>query len=93
MVSKAPGIWGYLYQQSEKKPYEKQEILKSFDRLNYQRHLRTLRELNPDAVLRIYFLPYISVSDSLRAHGITAPVIAVTTDFDIHQLWVDSIVE
>jgi processive 1,2-diacylglycerol beta-glucosyltransferase len=29
----------------------------------------------------------------LRKKGITAPIFAVTTDFDIHQLWIDPIVE
>lgn len=93
MVNRTPELWGYLYQQSEKKPYEKKGFIKSFDQLNYRRYLRILRELNPDAIICTHFLPYISISSTLRRKGITAPVFAVTTDFDIHQLWVDSIVE
>jgi processive 1,2-diacylglycerol beta-glucosyltransferase len=93
MVNRAPELWGYLYQQSEKKPYEKKGVIKSFDHFNYRRYLRTLRELNPDAIICTHFLPYISISNILRKSGITAPVFAVTTDFDIHQLWIDSIVE
>ena len=93
MVNRAPELWGYLYQQSERKPYEKKGFIKSFDQFNYKRYLRALRELNPDAIICTHFLPYISVSSTLRKNGITAPVFAVTTDFDIHQLWVDSIVE
>ncbi len=93
MVTHAPDLWGYLYEQSERKPYQKKSIIKSFDQLNYKRYLNALRELNPDAILCTHFLPYISVSSELRKNNITAPVFAVTTDFDVHQLWVDRIIE
>ncbi len=93
MVNRAPELWGYLYQQSERKPYEKKGLFKRFDQLNYNRYLRTLRELRPDAIICTHFLPYISVSSELRKNNITAPVFAATTDFDIHQLWIDSIIE
>jgi processive 1,2-diacylglycerol beta-glucosyltransferase len=93
MVNRAPELWGYLYQQSEKKSYKKKGFIKSFDQFNYKRYLLTLRELNPDAIICTHFLPYISVSSTLRKNGITAPVFAVTTDFDVHQLWIDSIIE
>jgi processive 1,2-diacylglycerol beta-glucosyltransferase len=93
MVNRAPELWGYLYEQSERKPYEKRGIIKVFDRLNYKRYLTTLRELKPDAIICTHFLPYISVSNVLRKNNITAPVFAVTTDFDIHQLWIDPIIE
>lgn len=93
MVNRAPELWGYLYEHSERKPYEKKGIIKSFDQLNYKRYLRTLLEMNPDAIICTHFLPYISVSSELRKNNITAPVFAVTTDFDIHQLWVDPIIE
>jgi len=93
MVNRAPELWGYLYHQSERKPYEKKGIIKSFDSFNYKRYLRILSELNPDAIICTHFLPYISVSGTLHKNGITAPVFAVTTDFDVHQLWVDSIIE
>jgi len=93
MVNRAPELWGYLYQQSERKPYQKKGLLKSFDRINYQRYLQALRKFNPDAIICTHFLPYISISDKLRTKGIIAPIFAATTDFDIHQLWVDSILE
>jgi processive 1,2-diacylglycerol beta-glucosyltransferase len=93
MVNRAPELWGYLYEQSERKPYKKKVIIKSFDQLNYKRYLQTLLELTPDAIICTHFLPYISVSSELRKKGIVAPVFAVTTDFDVHQLWVDPIIE
>jgi processive 1,2-diacylglycerol beta-glucosyltransferase len=93
MVNRAPELWGYLYQQSERKPYEKKGLLKTFDQINYRRYLRILRELRPDAIICTHFLPYISVSNILRKNGVLAPVFAATTDFDVHQLWIDPIVE
>jgi processive 1,2-diacylglycerol beta-glucosyltransferase len=93
MVNRAPELWGYLYQQSERKPYEKKGLLKTFDQINYRRYLRTLQELRPDAIICTHFLPYISISDVLRKNGILAPVFAVTTDFDVHRLWIDPIIE
>jgi processive 1,2-diacylglycerol beta-glucosyltransferase len=93
MVNRAPELWGYLYQQSERKPYKKKGFLKTFDQINYRRYLRTLQELRPDAIICTHFLPYISVSTVLRKNGILAPVFAATTDFDVHQLWIDPIVE
>ncbi len=93
IVNRAPELWGYLYEHLERKSYKKKGIIKSFDHLNYKRYLRTLSELKPDAIICTHFLPYISVSSELRKYDITAPVFAVTTDFDIHQLWVDPIIE
>jgi processive 1,2-diacylglycerol beta-glucosyltransferase len=93
MVNRAPELWGYLYQRSEKKTYTKFGFIKSFDQWNYHRYLQAVREFNPDAIICTHFLPYISISSSLRKKNITAPVFAVTTDFDIHQLWIDSIIE
>jgi processive 1,2-diacylglycerol beta-glucosyltransferase len=93
MVNRAPELWGYLYEQSERKPYQKRGLIKLFDQMNYKRYLDTLRSLEPDAIICTHFLPYISVSSELRKNNIKAPVFVVTTDFDVHQLWVDPIVE
>ncbi len=93
LVNKAPELWGYLYSRAESKPYEKKGLLRLFDEMNYRNYLQFLKKENPDVLLCTHFLPYISVSSSLRKAGITAPVIAVTTDFDAHQYWVDPIVD
>jgi processive 1,2-diacylglycerol beta-glucosyltransferase len=93
MVNRVPELWGYLYQQSERKPYERKGLIRQFDKLNYRRYLRRLCELRPDAIICTHFLPYISVSSELRKNNISAPIFAVTTDFDVHQLWIDAIVD
>jgi processive 1,2-diacylglycerol beta-glucosyltransferase len=92
MVNKAPDVWGYLYQQSEKKPYSKKGLLKLFDHLNYRRYLKTLTDFHPDAIICTHFLPFISVSNEVQHAGLKAPFFAATTDFDVHQYWVDNIV-
>ena len=92
MVNHLPEFWGYLYSQSERKPYSKKGLLALFDHFNYQRYVKALRALKPDAILCTHFLPYISISERARRSSIGAPFFAATTDFDVHQLWVDAIV-
>ncbi|GJQ19940.1 MAG: galactosyldiacylglycerol synthase [Bacteroidia bacterium] len=93
MVNKAPELWGYLYSRAQMKPYEKKGLLKVFDDLNYREYVEFLKRKQPDAILCTHFLPYISISGRLRSSNIKAPVFAVTTDFDAHQYWVDSVVD
>jgi processive 1,2-diacylglycerol beta-glucosyltransferase len=94
MVNTIPEVWGYLYSQSEKKPYTKKGLLRIFDHFNYSRYLKTLRDMAPDIVLCTHFLPYISLAErDLPKEGIRAPFVAATTDFDVHQLWVNDCVQ
>ncbi len=94
MVNKIPELWGYFYSHSEKKSYSKKGLLRIFDHFNYNRYLRALRTLGPDLVLCTHFLPYVSLSErELLKEGFRAPFVAATTDFDVHQLWVDETVQ
>lgn len=92
MVNRIPELWGYFYTQTEKKPYAKKGLLKIFDHFNYQRYLNALRSKRPDAILCTHFLPYVSISERLHHTTMNAPIFAVTTDFDVHQLWVNPVV-
>ncbi len=87
MVNSAPELWGYLYQRAERSPYRKDLAIRLFDRLMYRRYVQEIRARRPDALVCTHFLPFISISSVLRK--MQMPVYAVTTDFDIHQLWVD----
>lgn len=91
MANSTPELWGYLYQRSERTPYRKQGLIRLFDRLMYRRYLSELTARRPDALVCTHFLPYLSIADDLRTLHI--PVFAVTTDFDVHQLWVNPVVE
>ena len=92
LVNKTPELWGYLYDKTERKPYRKKGLVGLFDHFNYSRYLRFLKSSKPDALVCTHFLPFISISDEIRRLGIEMPVFAVTTDFDVHQYWVDPIV-
>jgi processive 1,2-diacylglycerol beta-glucosyltransferase len=92
MVNRAPELWGYLYSLAENQSLRKRLLFKVFDHFNYQRYLRTLRSLKPDAIVCTHFLPYRSISETLRKAGIAAPIFAATTDFDVHNYWIDPIV-
>jgi processive 1,2-diacylglycerol beta-glucosyltransferase len=91
LVNNTPELWGYLYEKSEKRPYRK-GIVALFDHFNYSRYLRFLKSSKPDALVCTHFLPFISISHQIRSLGIEMPVFAVTTDFDVHQYWVDPVV-
>ena len=93
MVNRAPELWGYLYSISESQSLRKKFLLKVFDHFTYHRYLRALRSFRPDALLCTHFLPYRAVSESLRRSGIKAPVFVATTDCDVHNYWIDPIVD
>ena len=93
MVNSTPEIWGYFYSHTEKKPYSKKGLLRIFDHFNYNRYLKALRSLDPDLILCTHFLPYVSLSErDLVKEALRAPFVAATTDFDVHQLWIDKLV-
>jgi processive 1,2-diacylglycerol beta-glucosyltransferase len=92
MVNRAPAVWGYMYERTERRRMEAHGLLKLFDRFNYRRFLQEILDRNPDALVCTHFLPYISISRSLRTLRPDLPVYAVTTDFDAHQYWIDPVV-
>lgn len=93
LVNRAPELWGYLYAISEGQSIRKKFTLKVFDHFNYGRYLAALQSLKPDAIICTHFLPFRAVSDSLRRSGVTAPVFAATTDVDVHNYWIDPVVD
>ena len=92
LVNKTPELWGYLYEKAESKPYRKKGLIRLFDHFNYNRYLRFLKSNKPDAIICTHFLPFISISNEIRKWGIETPIFAATTDFDVHQYWVDPII-
>lgn len=93
VVQKAPELWGYLFKKSDERPYRKPALIRAFDRLNYEQYLRVLRDMRPDAMLCTHFLPYISIGSRVRARGLSPFVAAAVTDFDVHRLWIDPVVQ
>ncbi|RCK76491.1 MAG: Monogalactosyldiacylglycerol synthase [Ignavibacteriae bacterium] len=93
LVRLTPNFWGYFYDKLELKNYSKNHLIKFFDKINYKKYLQTIIKLKPDAIICTHFLPYVSISEELRKEKFNVPIFAATTDFDIHTMWIDPIVE
>jgi processive 1,2-diacylglycerol beta-glucosyltransferase len=90
LVEKAPLLWAYLYQstdrRSERSPLDR--LRRGVERLNTQRLDRELARLAPDAVVCTHFLPAELLSRRIAAGHATPPVWVQVTDFDVHGLWI-----
>ncbi len=92
LVKFTPNFWSYFYNKLELKNYSKNHLIKIFDKITYKKYIHALFEYKPDAIICTHFLPYISISDELRKMKFNIPIFAATTDFDIHNMWIDPIV-
>lgn len=92
IVNSAPELWGYMYDRAEARPYSKQGLIKLFDYFNYKKYREFLKHLQPDVVLCTHFLPFLALAE-LQQKEFSFPFYAVTTDFDVHQFWVSTMVE
>ena len=90
LVERHPALWGYLYQQSDKRKLDSKldKLRIAVERLNTQKLKDVLREINPDYVICTHFLPAELLSRWRRKHLFHKPVWIVVTDFDVHMLWV-----
>lgn len=92
-VNRAPEIWGYLYERTERHPHHNPALIRAFDRINYDAYWRALKEFQPDAIVCTHFLPYLSIAPRLAKDRRRPLIAAVTTDFDVHRLWIDPAVD
>lgn len=90
VVKTSPELWGYFYKRSESRPHSKTKppLLKLFDHFNYKKYLRAIDRWKPDAILCTHFLPYLAIAEELQRSSWGIPVFSVTTDYDIHSLWI-----
>ncbi len=93
MVNRTPDLWGYLYERSERHPHRNPALIRAFDRVNYDRYWKALTAFQPDAILCTHFLPYLSIAPRLLRRNNRPLVCAVTTDFDVHRLWISDVVD
>ncbi|MDI6767586.1 MAG: glycosyltransferase [Bacteroidota bacterium] len=91
LVNTSPDLWGYLYKHTESsgKTKQKSPFIKLFDHFNYKKYLRVLEELRPDAILCTHFLPYQAIADDIVKSIWKIPFFVVTTDYDVHTLWIN----
>ena len=90
LVSKAPALWGYLYQvTNEAKPDSAtQRIRRAIERLNARALLKEIAEFRPDAIVCTHFLPAEILFHQIRKDRLACPVWVQVTDFDLHRMWV-----
>jgi processive 1,2-diacylglycerol beta-glucosyltransferase len=90
VVEKYPALWGYLYDVSDKEAADSplNHMRSAIERLNTQRLVRYLKEIDPDSVICTHFLPAQILSNRIRRGLFSKPVWVVDTDFDVHALWV-----
>jgi processive 1,2-diacylglycerol beta-glucosyltransferase len=90
VVRRSPELWGYLYKRSARAtPREsKAGLMRLFDHFNYKKYLSKLDAATPDAVVCTHFLPYLAIEEKILRPGWRIPFFAVTTDYDVHSLWI-----
>ena len=90
MVNRAPDLWGYLYHASDRPPKRtlQSRLVRLFDRLEFARFRRFVRDFDADAVLATHFLPCQIFAPYRRRGRDRFPLGVVLTDFDAHAFWV-----
>ena len=87
----SPELWGYLYKKTEFKGASKNTsvLTKLFNHFNYKDYFKLLETVQPDAMICTHFLPYAAIAEELQKPTWHIPVFSVTTDYDLHSLWVN----
>jgi processive 1,2-diacylglycerol beta-glucosyltransferase len=89
LVEKAPLLWAYLYQRSDKRTRAStsDQLRRGIEKLNTRKFDGEIEALAPDAIICTHFLPAELLSRRVRKHKATPPVWVQVTDFDVHGLW------
>lgn len=91
LVQRAPELWGYLYDKSDRTPDPNSRTARvrlAFDKLNSRAFRHLLEETAPSVIVCTHFLPLELLSDLKRRNKISTPVHAVITDVSPHSFWV-----
>ncbi len=91
LVQRAPELWGYLYEKSDRTPNPRSRgarLRLAFDKLNSRAFRQLLDDTAPAAIVCTHFLPLELLSDLKRRDKIKTPVHAVITDVSPHSFWV-----
>ena len=90
LISKAPGLWGYLYQFSHdaQQDSKTERLRRALERLNARPLLKAVREYGADAVICTHFLPAEILSRLKHQRRLPCPVWIQITDFDLHRMWI-----
>jgi processive 1,2-diacylglycerol beta-glucosyltransferase len=89
MVDRAPEVWGYFYDASDRVPREgfRRKLVRAFDRMEFARFRAFVKDFAPDVVLATHFLAA-QVFTPKERRKIRFRFGLVVTDFDVHAFWV-----
>jgi len=90
LVSRAPTLWGYLYQVTNRAQPDGvlQRTRRWLERQNARRLLKAITTVKPDAIICTHFLPAEILSGLTASGDLACPVWVQVTDFDLHRMWV-----
>jgi processive 1,2-diacylglycerol beta-glucosyltransferase len=91
MVDHAPALWGYLYAKSDERRAEgvREKFIRFFDKLEFQKFRKFVREFRADAVVATHFLPSQVFGGNRKKGRDLFKLGVVVTDFDVHAFWTD----
>ena len=89
MVDRAPELWGYFYEASDRVPREglRRKLVRAFDHMEFARFRAFVEDFAPDVVLATHFLTA-QVFTPRERRKIRFRFGLVVTDFDVHAFWV-----
>ena len=92
IIETHPAVWGYLYQKSHKTPRSAplSRLRRGIERLNTRKLRDVIESEAPDHILCTHFLPAELLAHEIVRGRCRVPVWVQVTDFDLHQLWVQS---
>jgi processive 1,2-diacylglycerol beta-glucosyltransferase len=92
LADRAPELWGYLYNQSDRRRADKRQarIIRAFDRIEFANFRAMLREFKPDHLFCTHFLPAQILQPYEDADWRTFKLHLCVTDFLVHGFWAQS---
>ena len=94
-ANKCPFIWSYIYYKTDK-PYPETWLgraIKWFRKKITARMMREVLRLNPDYIICSHFLPAEILNDYKAKNDFKTPVSVVVTDFSLHWVYVNTVLE
>jgi len=92
LVNKAPHVLGYFYDRMDKAPSPRRKgdrLRLALEKLNLRAFTKFLDSEPWDLVINTHFLPAEIIAALKKKGRFAAPQVTVTTDFEVHRLWVN----
>lgn len=92
LVNKAPHVLGYFYDRMDKTPSSRRKgdrLRLALEKLNLRGFTKFLNAQPWGLVINTHFLPAEIIASLKKKGRFAAPQVTVTTDFEVHRLWVN----